>query len=172
MANIIHRGSQQAPIARRFGEFDPFERMRELLAWDPFQGPARRWFGEESAQLYTPSFDVKEERDAFVIKADLPGIKDEDLDISVTGNRLTISGKREAEKVEETDAYYFRERSSGSFNRSFTLPENVNSDQIQANMAEGVLSLRIPKAAESQPKKIALKSGNGNGGGKKQTGQS
>jgi HSP20 family protein len=166
MANIV-RGNQQAPIARRFGEIDPVERMRDLLTWDPFQGPLRRWFGEEAAAtLYAPTFDVKEETDAFVIKADLPGIKEEDLDITVTGNRLTVSGKREEERVEEAGAYYFRERSNGAFTRSFVLPDDVNSDQIQANMQDGVLTLRIPKAPESQPKKIALKSGNGNGGNK------
>lgn len=167
MANIVTRGNQQAPIARRFSEIDPIERMRDLLTWDPFQRPLSRWFGEETAAaLYTPTFDVKEEKDAFVVKADLPGIKEEDLDISVTGNRLTISGKREEEKVEESGSYYFRERSNGAFTRSFVLPDNVISDQIQANMQDGVLTLRIPKAPESQPKKIAIKSGNGNGGEK------
>jgi HSP20 family protein len=164
MANIVTRGGQQAPLARHFGEFDPFERMRELMAWDPFQALPRRWFGEESTPQYIPRFDVKEEKDAFVIKADLPGMKEEDLDISVTGNHLTISGKREAEEVKESDTYYFRERMSGSFARSFTLPDNVSSDQIQANMQNGVLGLSIPKSAESKPKRIQLKSGNGNGG--------
>lgn len=159
MANIVPRRNQPAPIARRFGEWDPFERMRELMQWDPFQELPRRWLGGEES--YTPTFDVREEKDSFIFKADLPGIKEEDIDISITGNRLTVSGKREEENVEERESYYCRERSFGSFSRTFTLPDSVDADQIQANMREGVLSLRVPKSPEAQPKKIALKAGNG-----------
>jgi HSP20 family protein len=160
MANIVPRRDQPAPLARRFGEWDPFERMRELMQWDPFQELPRRWFGED-ASVYTARFDVREEKDAFVFQADLPGIKEDDVDISITGNRLTVSGKREHETVNESQSYYCRERSYGSFTRSFTLPDSVNADQIQANMQDGVLSLRIPKSPDAQPKKIPLKAGNG-----------
>jgi HSP20 family protein len=168
MANIVPRRDQPAPVARRFGEWDPFERMRQLMQWDPFQELPRRWFGED-VSVYTPRFDVREENDAFVFKADLPGIKEDDVDISVTGNRLTVSGKREEESVKEAESYYCRERSFGSFARSFTLPDSVNTDQIQADMHDGVLSLRIPKSPEAQPKKIPLKVGNG---GERATGNS
>lgn len=161
MANIVPRRTQPAPIARRFGEWDPFERMRDLMQWDPFQELPRRWLGGEAAELFSPTFDVREEKDAFIFKADLPGIKEEDVDISITGNRLSVSGKREQENVDESDSYYCRERSYGSFSRTFTLPDSVNADQIQANMQDGVLSLRLPKSPEAQPKKIALKPGNG-----------
>lgn len=161
MANIVTRRNQPAPIARRFGEWDPFERMRELMQLDPFQDLPRRWLGGEALNAYTPTFDVREENDAFVFKADLPGIKEEDIDISITGNRLTVSGKREDENIDEGESYYCRERSYGSFTRSFTLPDSVDADQIQAEMRDGVLGLRLPKSPEAQPKKIALKPGNG-----------
>lgn len=160
MANIATRRNQAAPITRRFGEWDPFEQMRELMQWDPFQELPRRWLGGEGAEVFTPTFDVREEKDAFVFKADLPGIKEKDVEISITGNRLTVSGKREQENVEERESYYCRERSYGSFSRTFTLPDSVDADKIEANMQDGVLTLRLPKSPEAQPKKIALKVGN------------
>jgi HSP20 family protein len=165
---ITPRRNQPAPLARAFGDWDPFERMRELMQWDLFSDLPRRWFGEDVSPLYTPRFDVREEKDALVFKADLPGIKEEDVDVSITGNRLTVSGKREeeGEVVDESQSYYCRERSYGSFSRSFTLPEEVDADQVQASMKDGVLSLRIPKSPTAQPKKIQLKSGNGDDGGK------
>lgn len=160
MANIVTRRNQPAPMARRLGEWDPFERMRELMQWDPFQDPWR-WLGGERVAGYTPTFDVREEKDALVFKADLPGIKQEDIDISITGNRLTVSGKREEERVEEGEAFNCRERSYGSFSRTFTLPDSIDPDHVQAEMHDGVLTLRLAKSPEAQPKKIALMSGNG-----------
>jgi HSP20 family protein len=160
MANIVMRRNQPAaPLIRRFGEWDPFERMRELMQWEPFQDIPGRWFAGEGQ--YAPMFDVREEKDVFIFKADVPGFKQEDVEISVTGNRLTISGKRDEETANEAGSYYCRERLYGSFSRSFTLPDSVNADQIEASMTDGVLMLRVPKTAEAQPKRIAVKSTNG-----------
>lgn len=165
MANIVpRRTAPSAPMARRFSEWDPFERMRELMQWDPFQDLPQRWFGAEAQ--FSPHFDVREEKDAFIFKADLPGFKDENVEINVTGNRLTIGGKREEEATSDTGSYYCRERAYGSFSRSFTLPDGVNADQVEANMSDGVLTLRVPKAPEAQPKRIAVKSHNGGERGK------
>ena len=156
MANIVTRRNQpDTPLTRRFGEWDPFERMRELMQWDPFREMPGRWFGGDTQ--YAPTFDVKEEKDAFTFKADLPGFKDDDVEISVTGNRLAISGKRDDEVTSETGSYYCRERLHGSFSRSFTLPDSANTDQIEASMNSGVLTLRVPKSAEAQPKRISVK---------------
>jgi HSP20 family protein len=162
MANIVTRRNP-APLAARSPEGDPFESMRQLLQWDPFQELARRFRGEAGGGMFVPAFDVKEEKDAFVFKADLPGIRESDLDISVTGQRLSISGKREEETVSDQSNYYCLERSYGSFSRTFTLPDSVNADQIQAEMRDGVLTLRVPKSPEAQPKKIAIRPGSGGG---------
>ena len=81
-----------------------------------------------------------------------------ELDVTVTGNRLTISGKREAEKREQTDTYYTYERSYGDFNRSFTLPDGVDMTSVYADLKDGVLTLSIKKAPEAQPKKIPVQS--------------
>jgi len=86
-----------------------------------------------------------------------PGVREEDLDISLTGNRLTVSGKREEEHREEDDRYYAYERSYGSFSRSFTLPEGGDVDHARADLSNGVLTVTLPKRPEVQPKKIEVK---------------
>jgi len=116
------------------------------------------WPGEEQAARFTPDFEVKETKEGFVFKADLPGVKEKDLEITMTGNRLTISGKREAEKGESTDTYYARECSYGGFRRAFTLPEGTDSDNhSRAELKEGVLTLLLPKKPDLQPRRIEVK---------------
>ena len=129
--------------------------MRELLAWDPFQEMTRAWPNEPELG-FVPHFEVRETGDGYVFKADLPGINDEDLEINLTGNRLTISGKREAEQRNESDRFYAYEVQYGSFTRSFTLPDGVDTEHVKADLKNGVLSLHIPKRAEAQPRKITL----------------
>jgi HSP20 family protein len=104
------------------------------------------------------SFDVKESKDAFEFRADVPGVKESDIEITLTGNRLSISGKREAEKTDSNDTYYTYERSYGSFSRTFTLPYGADTEHIRTDLKEGVLTVVVPKRAEVQPKKIAVKS--------------
>ncbi|MBK8996018.1 MAG: Hsp20/alpha crystallin family protein [Myxococcales bacterium] len=156
MANIaVHKEPQTKPT-RPEREWDPFRTMRDVLRWDPFGEIAPRWFGEDLG--FNAAFEVKESKDAFVFKADLPGIKAEDLDVKLTQNRLTISGKREAEKTEKGDTFYTFERSYGSFVRSFTLPEGVDGEKIEADLKDGVLNVKLPKKPEAQPKQVSVKS--------------
>jgi HSP20 family protein len=128
--------------------------MREMLRFDPFREMVP-WAGQ--ATEFNPQFDVRETADAYVFRADLPGVEEKDLDISLTGNRLTVSGKREYEQRNENDTYYTCERSFGSFTRSFTLPEGVDPEHVQADVKNGVLTLHLPKRPEMQPKKIEIK---------------
>ncbi len=150
MANLIRRGEGGALERSRF--LDPFEMMRELMHWDPFQelGASRQGLA------FSPSFDVKETHDGYLFQADLPGVKEKDLDISITGNRLTVSGKREAESKAEDERYYAYERSYGTFSRSFTLPEGIDPDHVRAELKEGVLTLSLGKKPEVKAKKIEL----------------
>jgi HSP20 family protein len=116
--------------------------------------------GEEHQAPLAPDFEIKETKDGFVFKADVPGVKEKDLEITMTGNRLSISGKREAEKEDSGDSYYARECSYGSFTRVFTLPEGTDgNDNIRAELAQGVLTLHLPKRPELQPKRIEVKVG-------------
>jgi HSP20 family protein len=144
------------PVAGR--EWNPWQRMRELMAWDPFQEMSRYWPSEAEVG-FVPHFEVRETNEGFVFKADLPGIHEDDLDINLNGNRLTISGKREAEQRNESDRYYAYEVQYGSFTRSFTLPDGVDPDHVKADLKNGVLTLLVPKKAEAQPRKIAIGGG-------------
>jgi HSP20 family protein len=161
MADIIKRGGQPQqvhnPIARPMGrgEWSPWQRMRDFLAWDPFQELTRAFPGEQELG-FLPAFEVRETNDAYIFKADLPGIHEEDVEVNITGNRLTISGKREAEQRNENDRYYAYECSYGSFSRSFTLPDGVDADHVKADLKNGVLMLHVAKKAEAQPRKIQI----------------
>jgi HSP20 family protein len=106
---------------------------------------------------FHPSFEVFERKDGYVFKADLPGVKQDDLDITLTEKRLTITGKREAEERTQGDRYYAYERSYGSFTRTFTLPDGVDAEHVAADLKDGVLTLVIPKKPDIQPKKISVK---------------
>jgi HSP20 family protein len=143
---------------QRGREWDPFQRMQELMGWDPFE-VMNQWLtggGREGGLTFVPSFEVKETKDAFIFKADLPGVEEKDLDISLVGDRIVVSGRRESEERQESDRFYAYERSFGTFSRAFTLPEGVDPDNIQADLKSGVLTLMLPKRPEVQPKRIKV----------------
>lgn len=147
-----------APLATAWEpRLEPFRVMRSLLNWDPFQ--AMTPFIPQIPTGYMPSFEVKETKDGYIFKADVPGVKESDLAVTLTGNRLTVSGKREAEKQEQTDTYYTYERTYGDFTRSFTLPEGADVNGVHADLKEGVLTLSVKKMPEAQSKKITIQSG-------------
>ncbi len=159
MANLpVKRSTPGTSMLPQLPEwtFDPFQPMRELFRWDPFTEMTRTL--PRTAMTFVPAFEVKETKEAFVFKGDVPGLADKDVDVSMAGNRLTITGKREAEHQETGDNYYTYERSYGSFNRSFTLPDTADTSDVHAELKDGVLTVTVPKAEEAQPKKIAIKS--------------
>ena len=157
MANISVRGEpEQKKAALAPTPYTPFRWMRSLWNWDPFQEMLPLL--QRQRVEFFPDFDIKETKDSYVFTADVPGVKTADLDVSVSDNRLTISGKRESEKEQTTETYYACERSYGSFSRSFTMPEGVDTTAIAADLKDGVLSVSIKKKPESQPKKIDIKS--------------
>jgi len=159
MANIaIHRQAEDKPATTSDVTWDPWRTMRALLSWDPFREMAAFPALAERGAFPAAAFDVKETKDAYEFKADVPGIQDKDLDVTITGNRLTVSGKREAEKEDKSDRYYTYERSYGSFTRSFTLPDGADTEKLRALLDKGVLTVTVPKKPEVQPKKIAVKS--------------
>lgn len=150
----LTKRTKNAEVAGREAElWDPFRLMRELVAWDTIHDalPARI-----ANSPYSPAFEVKETADSYVFRADLPGVKEEDLDISLTGNRLTIAGKREPEKAEESERFYAYERTFGSFSRNFTLPDGCDADHVMADLKGGVLTLVVNKRPEVQPRRITL----------------
>ncbi len=158
MANITVRQDGGQALARR-SEWDPAAWARDLLRWDPFREMMPGFpsvFAEGMA--FSPAFEVKETKEGYQFKADVPGVHEKDLEIARTGNRLTISGKREIEKEEKGDTYYTCERSYGSFTRAFTLPEGIDGEHTRADLKDGVLTLLVPKRPEAQPQRIAVRS--------------
>jgi HSP20 family protein len=154
MADIVRRRDIGPGVARRG---DPFERMIDLFNWDPLREMERALGPLAGGVDFVPSFEVRETHDAYIFKADLPGLTEKDLDIQITGNRLSVSGTRSAEEVQEGDRYYAVERSYGAFTRGFTLPDDTDLEHIEAEMKDGVLNLVIPKKEEMRPKKISVK---------------
>jgi HSP20 family protein len=150
----IQKEQENKPFAPLAKDWDPFRTMRALLRWDPF-GELRPPFVPESG--FDAAFELKETKDAFVLKGDVPGMKAEDLDVKITQNRLTVSGKRDAEKTEKGDTFYMYERSYGSFARSFTLPEGVDGERIEAALENGVLTITVPKKPEGKPRQVDVK---------------
>jgi HSP20 family protein len=142
-------------IAQTGAAWDPVRLMRDMLRWDPFR-EVEAVLGPTDASGFAPTFEVTETKDAYLFRADLPGVKEQDLEISLTGTRLAISGHREQERHDESDTFYATERSYGSFTRSFTLPEGVDGENVAADLKAGVLTLTVPKKPEVQPKKIVI----------------
>ena len=138
-----------------FRELDEIERrLDEALGRQLLPRRWRHFLAEEKG--WAPAIEMFEKEDKFVIKAELPGMKEEDIDISIVGDTLTIKGERKAESEVKEEDYYCCERSYGSFLRSVMLPANVNAEKIGANFEDGVLEIDLPKAAEVKPKKITI----------------
>lgn len=104
-----------------------------------------------------PNVDVTERDDAYVMKAEIPGVSKDDVKITLKENLLTIFGEKKREKEEKEKNYYRSERSYGSFQRTFTLPSSVRSEKVEASFRDGVLTIEIPKAEEAKPKEIQVK---------------
>jgi len=117
--------------------------------------------GTQGLRRWVPAMDLVETDDHFVLKADLPGLGPDDVNIEVEDNVLTISGERKVEHETEREGFYRVERASGSFRRSLTLPEGVNLEDVAANFDNGVLEIRIPKPEERKPRKVSISVGGG-----------
>lgn len=144
MSLVRTNGNGSAKIAR-----DPYSLARELLGWDPF-------FTARPASAFSPAFEVKETTEAFVLKADLPGVEEKDLDVSLHNGTLTVSGHRASEERKDGESYALYERQFGSFSRSFALPDMADAERIDAKLENGVLTLTIAKRSEAKPRKIAI----------------
>jgi HSP20 family protein len=143
-----------------------------LTRWDPFEEMARlqdqmtRWLGTGSETrpyrgAFAPPVDIFEDKDAFHLKVELPGMKASDVHISVDNGVLSIQGERKLEREDKREGYHRIERSYGTFTRSFTLPKTVAPDKLEAEMRDGVLALRIPKQPAQEPKRIPIREGGG-----------
>jgi HSP20 family protein len=148
--------------------------MTTIVRWDPFkelstlQDRMNRAFGDLWGRAHRPdedyisgswmpAVDVRETKDALEISAELPGIDPKDVELSVENGVLSLKGSREFEKAIEGETYHRVERAYGSFERSFSLPTNVDPDRVKAVYRHGVLHLTLPKREEAKPKSISIK---------------
>ena len=147
--------------------------MNPLAKWNPFRElediqnrlssvfgrTPLRGLGEEAMTVseWTPLVDIAEDEREYLIKAELPEVKKEDVKVTVENGVLTITGERKFEKEEKNKKYHRVERAYGSFMRSFTLPEGAAGDKINAEFKDGVLKVHLPKSAEAKPKSIDVK---------------
>lgn len=122
-----------------------------------FFGPEPWFMGRFFGQGFSPAIDIKETENEFVVKAEIPGIDQKDLSVSLSGDVLTISGEKKEEKEEKGENVHRVERSFGSFCRSFTLPGEIQEDKIEAKYKNGILTLTLPKAESSKRKPINIK---------------
>lgn len=157
MTAIVKKTSDEQHLA----EWHPLRAFRDLFRWDPFREMTPFFRGQPAFDRaeFNPRFEVTEDKDAYIFKADVPGVKKEDLEINITGHRLQISGKRDAEKETKSETVYTYEREYGSFVRSFTLPDGADLDHATSELKDGVLTLVIPKLPGAQSKKIAISAG-------------
>jgi HSP20 family protein len=146
------------PFADLTGWERDMERMmdnffdRRMRPWWP-----ERWFRTEGMLTSAPALDVYEEKDDLVIKAELPGMEKDNVEVSLTDHTLTIKGEKKKEDEVKEEKYYRSERSYGSFVRSLQLPTDVQADKIKASFKNGILEVRLPKTEEAKTKEIKVK---------------
>jgi HSP20 family protein len=136
--------------------FDPFRDLTSLR--DEMNRLFNRTVGEgvSSGSAWTPAVDIFDTEEAIVLRAELPGLSTEDIEIEIDDNVLTLKGERRFQETVDEGRFYRLERAYGHFQRSVTLPQGVKADEISADFENGVLSVRVPKADEVKPRKIAI----------------
>lgn len=147
-----------------------------IIRWEParelqsLQQDFNRLFGSffdttttrsnvRSLRRWVPAMDLVEEGDHYVLRADLPGLSEQDVNVEVEDNVLTISGERKSEHEERREGYYRVERASGRFSRSLALPEGVDPESVRASFDKGVLAVSIPKPEQAKPRRVAISVG-------------
>jgi HSP20 family protein len=121
-----------------------------------FDQPTQTGRGNGTTRRWLPAMDLVETADHYVLRADLPGLSDEDVNLQLEDSVLTISGERKAEHEDQQEGYYRLERAFGGFSRSLTLPDGVDPEGIQAHFDRGVLEIRVPKPEQKKPKTVQI----------------
>lgn len=142
-----------------------FESAFNRMFSDVLDAPA--WEISDAQPAFNPRVDVRDEREAVVLSAELPGVDKEDVNVEVHDGVITLSGKKERKEVSEQEGVYRAERVYGEFKRAFSLPDTVDASRIDAEFRNGVLKITLPKKPEAAPKQIAIR---GENGGAKQIG--
>lgn len=139
-------------LANPFEELESMRRQMDLLT----EGLTRGLLRETTAGVF-PLVNITEDKNCYYIRAELPGLKADELDISVTGDTISISGEKKISTEEEDAQYHRRERESGKFSRIVSLPSQIDSGKVEAHCADGILTIVLPKAEAAKPKQISVK---------------
>ena len=150
---MIYRRFLNVPTWRLRSPFEELHRMRQQL--DRMFEDGAVSHQADSAGVF-PLINLSEDKESYYVRAELPGVKGEELDIQVTANNLAISGERKIAAEEEGAKYHRREREAGTFSRMIGLPGDINSDKVDAKMENGVLTIVVAKAEAAKPKQISV----------------
>ncbi|MBT8342912.1 MAG: Hsp20/alpha crystallin family protein [Desulfatitalea sp.] len=144
------------PLRGSLRSFEELTRMRRQMdrIMDAFAGRP----GLETGAGVFPATNLTEDDSFFYLRAELPGVKAEDLDIQATGRNLTIAGLRKLDVENASARYHRREREGGRFSRAFALPREIDPDRIEAKVLNGILTLKVPKAESAKPRRITIES--------------
>jgi len=152
---MLLRRTTDWPTLNWKSQFEELDRMRRQMDWLS-GGLSRGLFGQPTAGVF-PLMNVTEDKDNYYVRAELPGLKADELDISVTGDNLSIAGERKIPVEDEKAQYHRREREAGRFSRVFGLPAQIDAGKAEARCADGVLTVTLPKAEAAKPKQITVK---------------
>jgi HSP20 family protein len=147
---------------RPFMDLSRWDRDMERIMGDFFGRRARPWWPErwlraEPMEITAPAIDLFEEKDDIVVKAELPGIEKDNIEVNLTDHHLTIKGEKKKEEEVKEENYYRSERSYGSFVRTLELPKDVHADKVKASFKNGILEVRLPKTEEAKTKEVKVK---------------
>jgi HSP20 family protein len=163
MAEKAKEKETKAVAPRRpFMDLSRWERDMERMMEDFFGRRTRpwwpeRWFRTEEMEVAAPAVDLYEEKDDIVVKAELPGIDKDNIEVNLTDHTLTIKGEKKKEEEIKEENYYRSERSYGSFVRTLELPKDVRTDKVKASFKNGILEVRLPKTEEAKAKEVKVK---------------
>ena len=157
---INNSGSKEIELGKERnmpGFMKPWEPFREVSLRDAMDRLLEDSVVTPARSVGMPKIDVKETKDSVIVKAELPGVAEEDVTVEVSDGVLTVSGEKKGEKEEEREGYYYKESFAGTFSRSISLPTEVKAEKTNAEMDNGVLTITVPKAEAKKPHKVAVK---------------
>ena len=152
---MFYRRVFNAPTWRVRSPFQELEQMRQQMA-NIFSRLSDADVQSSRAGVF-PAINLTEDKDKYFVRAELPGLKADDLDIQATGKGISISGERKIPEQGDNVRYHRRERESGSFSRIISLPSDIDSDKVNASLSDGVLTITVPKAETAKPRQITVK---------------
>src|SRR5579862_8377977 len=136
--------------------YSPFTGLEPFPGLTAFQDTMNRLFAEPNGRPWVPPVDIVENENELIVKADVPDVKFEDIDVKIENGTLTLHGERKFEKTSEKGGYHRLERSYGSFERSFTLPETVDAEHVKAGYSNGTLTVTLPKKELAKPRQVKI----------------